>query len=263
MTARRVFEVGEQASLELRLPAGRIDLLPGESGRISVELGGRDADRVVVEQIGDTVGLRPDGGPGRGSQIAVSIEVPHGCSLRATVATASLRSRARLGSVRIKSASGDVDLESASTVEVTTASGDMRAEESDRCQISTASGDVYVGRLRSGGELSTASGDIRVVEAGGSVTMKSVSGDMRIDRFHGSDLSLSTVSGDASVSLVPGRRVSVDLTTLSGRIDLPEPPGSPEGPAPGPVMPLRFRSISGGLRVTRAPGDDDRPLSGG
>ena len=86
------------------------------------------------------------------------------------------------------------------------------------------------------------------------MSLATASGDVSVGRHEGDELTISTVSGDVALALAPGRRVDVDLNTLSGRIDLPAAPAAPLQPATGAVTRLRFRSVSGDLRVTRAGG---------
>jgi hypothetical protein len=245
------FEVGERPRLEIRVPSGRVDIARGVPGRIEIEVSGPGRDRVEVGQFGDTVVVgRPDGF-GRG-KVNVAAIVPEGCDVEANLGAADLRADVAVGDASIRSAAGDVRLESAKNLMVSLASGDLDVEEiRGRARITTASGDVAVRAVDGDLVCSTASGDVAIGDVTGEVTVKTASGDVRLSRCEGSEVRVSTVSGDTCVGLPPGRRVEVDINSLTGRVRLPERAQTGDA-EPRSTVRLRCVSVSGDVEVRRA-----------
>ena len=132
-----------------------------------------------------------------------------------------------------------------------TASGDARIGTVDgRGSIGSASGDVRVGQARGPLRLRTASGDVSVEQTADDVSITTASGDVTVDAATGGALQIKTVSGDATVGVVPGLRVWLDLSSVSGRMDSQlDAEGSDEaGPA---TLTLTLRTVSGHMRIHR------------
>jgi hypothetical protein len=248
----RAFDVGERPRLEVRVPSGRVDITRGARGRIEVEVSGPGSDRVELGQIGDTVVVDRSDGFGRG-KVNVTARVPEGCDVEAALGAADLRADVALGEATIRSAAGDVRLESAKSLVVSLASGDLDVEAvAGRARVNTASGDVAARVVEGDLVCSTASGDVAIGEVTGDVTVKTASGDVRLSRCEGTEVRVSTVSGDTCVGLPPGRRVEVDINSLTGRVRLPEPSGAGEAPTPRATVRLKCVSVSGDVEVRRA-----------
>jgi DUF4097 and DUF4098 domain-containing protein YvlB len=141
------------------------------------------------------------------------------------------------------------------SLRVRTASGDVEAEDVVRLEASTASGDLRVALVRTVLSGSVASGDLRIERVGGDVDFGSASGDVSIGRCDGSSIAIRSLSGDVRIGLPSGIRVDPEISTLSGRVVLPKPSG-PDGAA-GERRPVRLRlkTVSGDIRVERV----DRP----
>lgn len=118
--------------------------------------------------------------------------------------------------VKVKTASGDVQINEANKVEVKTASGDVDIFEANTINVSTISGDV---EINSANEIigSTTSGDVEISEIKEVIDFTSVSGE--IDIIHANlikNSKLSTVSGDIEIeSLNP---IYVSTKTTSGDV---------------------------------------------
>ncbi len=209
------------ARIDARLASGRLELIGGEPGEALVTVRGRDADAVRVDTVGQRISISVEqrrmwhGGPYditvvvpdrsevavRAASLDVDATLPL-AALRSHLASGVLRAGDIDGDVSVKSASGDIDLRRVTgRVDVTSASGDVR--------IATCDGSLAVG---------TASGDVWVDRATKDVMLRSASGDLRVRRFAGPTMECRTVSGDIRVGLEPGRRVDVELNTLSGDI---------------------------------------------
>ncbi|HEV2889048.1 MAG TPA: DUF4097 family beta strand repeat-containing protein [Frankiaceae bacterium] len=192
---------------------------------------------------------------GREPRLRVSVVAPEGAALSFVTASADVACTGRLGEVRGKTASGDVDVPLAATVRVETASGDLRVGDVDGvAELRSASGDVRVGTVGGTLDASVVSGNLRVGAAplGGSAA--AVSGDIELASVREGSLSVRSVSGDVTVGVVPGSRVHVDVTTVSGdlksEIDLSE--AGAGGEDAGPLLDVRGKTVSGDLRLRRA-----------
>ncbi|MEO0078584.1 MAG: DUF4097 family beta strand repeat-containing protein [candidate division WOR-3 bacterium] len=125
--------------------------------------------------------------------------------------------------VRVKSVSGDVELEQAEAdrvvvessepmtkvqeeggeVAVRAVSGDMKLLVPENCQVELASvsGDVQVTGLCGGVTLRTVSGDVTLVRVSGRVDVNAASGDIAVMPAGQSEGVVRTVSGDVEVGL--------------------------------------------------------------
>ena len=87
--------------------------------------------------------------------------------------------------------------------------------------------------------------------------MNSVSGDVVLAAVLAGPVDVRTVSGDVRVGIRRGSTLWVDATSVSGSMqsELPmedQPPAGPEGP----LVELRARTVSGDVRIVRAPALD-------
>ena len=79
--------------------------------------------------------------------------------------------------------------------------------------------------------------------------IKSATGDIRIRKFAGTDLEIKTMSGDATIGLVPGMIVNAAIKTLSGdlRNRIKPSPGEKTG-----SMNLTVTSFAGDVTLKSA-----------
>lgn len=245
------FTVGDQAELDIHIHSGRVEVREGPPGAVSVEVDTDDSN-FTVEKRGDVIYVASDqsGGWSLGTRQAhVTVTAPPGTDLTVGTASARVALEAELGRVDVKTASGDVDIERARSATVKTASGDVKIGSVDEdVRVSSASGDVSCdscGRA----VFSTASGDVSLGESSDAVTASTASGDVRIDRFQGRRVSVKSMSGEASIGIPAGTQVDLDATTLSGRLNLPEP--SPDTPPSERRMSVKAKLVSGDLTLRR------------
>jgi len=241
------------ARLEVSLGSGSISVGVGDAGSVRVSIDAPDHADVEVSQLGDVVSIRqPSRWSMRSRSVRIAVWLPPSSDVTIDCASADVQLRGSLRAVRLKSASGDLDVDTVERIDAGTASGTVRLHACNgAATINTASGDVVVGRV--GGTLAGthASGDVQVDEAGGSVDVRTASGDVTIRRCLGDDIAVKTVSGDVTIGLPSGIRVHPDISTLSGRTTLPA-----RGPAAADAgsrrdVRLRLRTVSGDIRVDR------------
>lgn len=249
----KTFAVEGTADIDIRIESGRVEVRDGSSDKVDVQVDTR-LPGFIVDQRGNTVVVssnRDGGWLARGTAYVV-VEAPPGSDLTISVSSASVDVGVDSKKVEIKTASGDIDLQSADTVVIRTASGDARIEEVEQAlRFTSASGDLYLEKCRRGSAaVSTASGDVRIEECDATISVNSASGDIWIDRFTGRSADFKSMSGNIELGIPPRSTVELDVTTRSGKVRLPEP--GPRREEPERYMSIKARLISGDFRLERA-----------
>jgi putative adhesin len=263
------FETPGEVTLDVRLPAGLVELEAAAVTSTEVELDARGSGDEVRELLDEArIELREARGghevlidlDGRTSfwadiDVRLVIRAPEGAHLRLETASADLQTRGRLGSVEAKTASGDIELDEVTGDAVAkSASGDVAVRAvGGAAVVNTASGDVELDRVAGEVVVKTASGDATVGEAGAGVNIATSSGDQRIAGVTSGSVNLQSASGDISIGIRQGSNVWVDARAMSGdlssELELADEP--PSGDAP--LVELRATSMSGDVTVVRAP----------
>jgi len=273
---QKSFEIAGPAELEIRLATGDITVDAGLDGRVEVELIAHDEDsqRLVDEA---TVELREHTGrpqvlvdvPGkRGFNlgqmfsrqgISCRVRCPQGSGLSAKTKSADLTAHGVLGGLHVQTASGDVEADRVTGgVNVKSASGDVSVREAgDGVNVQTASGDVEFEIARGPVNVNSASGDVTIGEAYENVNVNTVSGDQEHGAVMRGTVVAHTVSGDVSIAVRRGSKVFLDCNTVSGdtHSDLELSSDAPAGD--GPLVEIRAKTVSGDIRITRAPAPSD------
>jgi DUF4097 and DUF4098 domain-containing protein YvlB len=246
------FSTPGPVTLDIRIPAGDVEIETDNAGETAVELQARGRDpeqlehdaEISMRPRGDGFEVRVEAGNGRGGlfrvrsgEYRVRIAAPHGATVRAQLASADISGRGSYAALDIKVASGDVEFEAVSgEAVVNSASGDVQLDSVGTAKVNSASGDVQIVKTADGAEVNTASGDAEILSA--------VAGEVR----------LNSASGDIDVGIAKGSRLWVDAQTLSGdtssELDLES--GSTIESDEGPLVELKARSMSGDISVKRA-----------
>ena len=251
MNRREQWSVGEHPALDLRVPVGVVEVHVGDAGILQVELESAAAADFEISKTGDRVAVRhPSRWSMRGRSCRVVAVVPRGTDVNVETASAEVRLSGNLGTVRVRTASGDVDVDRSLRLDVTTASGEVtcNAVEGD-ATITTISGDCSITTVGGRLDASLTSGDLRVERCAGDLAVGSTSGSARIGHCDGSEISVRSISGDVRIGLPSGIRVEADISTVSGRASLPEP--APATTTDRRPVRLRLKTVSGGIRVER------------
>ena len=245
------FEVGGRPRIEVSLPSGDMVLLPGEPGTVEVDVEGRNAEDLEIEQRGGRIFLRtPDRLGSRWASFDVTVRTPAGADLEVRAASADVNVQVALGSLGARLASGDIrvgEIEDDAIVE--SASGDVElGEVGGNLEVSTASGAVQLGRAGGRVVMHTASGEARLGNVRAALSASTQSGDLEVEHYEGGDLECSSTSGDVRIGLPPGRTLDVDVNTVSGNI---RSDFSPEN-GDGATARLRVKTISGDIVLVRS-----------
>jgi len=267
---QKTFDVTGPLAIEVQLAAGEIEIDPTLDGRAEVELVAHDEEsqRLVEEArielrdhhlVVDVPHKRGGGFNlslifGR-TGIGCRIRCPAGSSVTAKTKSADVTARGTIGGLDVRTASGDVEaVDVAGSVNVKSASGDIRIHTvGGGLNVQTASGDVEIGAVRGPANVQTASGDVEIDAADADVHAMVVSGDLELGAVVRGQVNAQSVSGDVTVGVRRGSTAYLDCNTLSGDtssdLDL-------QGDAPadgGPLVEVRVKTVSGDIRITRAP----------
>jgi len=259
------YDTPGELHVELRLPSGHVIVRAQDSTTSILEITGeRDPDdikitfdddgtkhRLVVEQ-------RKKSLFGRVTQqeLEVRLTVPQGAHISLSGGSTDLTTEGSIGSLSFNSASGDATVEDViGNASAKVASGDLRVGTvAGSLTFHSASGDIRAAEV--GGKLvaRTASGDVEMYQTNGEVNVTTVSGDVKVGNLVSGTLSLQAVSGDIEVSVAPGTRVFLDLSSLSGstKSELPVSdasiPDSPQGGGTAEAS-VKAATVSGDIRV--------------
>jgi hypothetical protein len=242
------FELPDAARLKVNVPAGELEIEthPGRQALVRLtpvhddEAGREAVERAHVELHGDELvvqvrdKLLSFGGT---PEIRVEIRCPEGTHTRLHSGSADIRVRGRLGDTDAHVASGDVEL----------------AGVDGRLDFHSASGDLRVGFVRADARLHSASGDLELSRTEAAVDARTASGDFTLGDAGGGPLRVHSASGDVRIGVRAGRRVAVDVRTVSGdassEIPLDEPAGGTED---GPLVEITVNGVSGDVQIERA-----------
>jgi Toastrack DUF4097 len=282
---RESFSTPGSVRLNLEIPAGRIEIESDNSDETTVELealSGNDFVRELVQTARIEVLRRGDGHEviveakmrggfwisfGRGPEIRLRVSCPKGADLDVRTKSADLQARGEYRAVDVKTASGDVGIDEVlDDARVKTASGDVQVERAGGVlSVNSASGDLHVGSVDGPSSIQLVSGDVYIRDAGDSITANTISGDQRIDAVFQGRMDLRAVSGDISVGIRRGSRVYVDANTVSGstvsELDLADVPSEPEPEGESSLVELFAKTVSGDVRIERAPARPSTELS--
>jgi DUF4097 and DUF4098 domain-containing protein YvlB len=236
------FHTPGEASLRIRVPAGRVDIETVEGEETRVELSSDPAveEASTIRARGSEVTIEIDekrmfGFIRTAPDVRIHVTCPFRTEIDVKSVSADVEVSGVVGPTEIKSVSGDVELE---RVE-----GDLA--------VKSVSGDVTVVAVAGRTTLQTVSGDVHVDEAADSLTAQTVSGDQSFDSVAKGNVTLKSVSGDMHVGIKPGSSLWIDAKSVSGDTtsDLPLGDAPPEGD--GPLIELRATAMSGDIQIVR------------
>lgn len=239
---QHTFHTPEPTSLYVELGSGDLDVRAEDVTETTVEVHGRNAEDVTVEQRDDqVVVLAPRRGGnifGGGQDLRVRVSMPAGSRFATKVGSADVRASGRLGETMVKSGSGDIEVDEveggalletgsgdleigtvSGELQIKSGSGDVAVDRAEgRSQISTGSGDVEVGLAANLVQVKSGSGDGHIREARDAVSVTTASGDLSIDTMHRGELRANNVSGDIRVGIPAGVPVWTEISSVTGSV---------------------------------------------
>lgn len=227
---QKVFDTPTPTALYVELGAGALTVHTDDVAETVIDVHGKDAEDVLVEQRGNEIVVlapqRRGGLFGSTPDLDVHVSMPYSSALRTKLGSADLRVMGRIGEAMLKSGSGDISIERIDgDASIATGSGDVDLEEArGSIELKSGSGDIAVEKVGGDASISTGSGDVDLGQADGSVEVKSGSGDLRLREVQ-KDVVFSTASGDLVVDLV--RRGQLFAKNASGDITIGVAAGVP------------------------------------
>jgi DUF4097 and DUF4098 domain-containing protein YvlB len=209
-------------------------------------------------------------GLGKVGSIDVTIELPAGSHVRGDTAVAAFRSTGHLGECRVKTATGDIELDHtgpldlatgtgavivdsvAGHAEVSTGSGRVRLREIDgTAVIKNSNGDSWIGKIAGDQRVNAANGDITVDHANAGVSASTANGDVRIGEVTRGSVSLKTGFGEIEIGVHAGTAVRLDVHTNFGHVQ--NQMDASDGPGPSDeTAEVRARSGYGDIVIRRS-----------
>jgi len=208
--------------------------------------------------------------------IDVEIALPTGSQLRAEAAVAAFRCAGTLGEVRLRTATGDVEVEHAATLTVasgggaivahtvtgdahaTTATGTIRLDTvGGAVTLKNSNGDSWIGSARGKLRVKAANGDLLAGHAHGDVDVATANGNIRIGTVYSGSVSVRTATGELEVGIARGTAAFLDLHTQFGKVlNQLDATGAPE-PGEHNVQ-VRARNSFGAIIVRRGDTEEIR-----
>jgi DUF4097 and DUF4098 domain-containing protein YvlB len=268
---QKSFDVQGPVELEVRIPTGQIEVDTSLEGGVEVELVAHDDEsqrllddaRIELSDRHGRPSILVDVPQKRGfgfslsfgrSGISCRIRCPKDSGLSVRTKSADTIIRGTLGGLNAQGASGDVEVDIVTGgVNVKSASGDFNGREVGPTNVQTASGDISIEIARGPVNVQSASGDVSIDEAYDNVSATTVSGDQSHGAVMQGTVQAQAVSGDVEIAVRRGSKVYLDCSTLSGdtHSELELTTDAPSGD--GPQLDIQARTVSGDIRITRAP----------
>jgi DUF4097 and DUF4098 domain-containing protein YvlB len=268
------FETHQPVRLYVEIGKGAVHVAATETTETVVQITGRDADQVRVDQSGDQISVvapQRAGFLGGDSRLEVAVTLPTDSDVAIKTGSADITVGGTVGSAKVKSGSGDVRVDTlAGPAVIDTGSGDIQLEEArGELRIKSGSGSIALGQLTAAVAVSTGSGDVEIARASGPTVVKTGSGDLTVAEAR-TDVSLMTgsgdliirtatrgrltakgASGDVRIGIPAGVPVWTDISTVSGEIHNGlRGAGEPQEGADH--VELRAKTVSGDIVLTEA-----------
>jgi hypothetical protein len=266
------FPTTRPITLDVELGAGLLTIRAGDGDETVVAVEGPGAERVAVDRHGDRISIAQPVGRALLAAEAptVAVTCPPDSRVVARLGRAGVVATGRLGSVRVRTGSGDVRIDELGAeaaidcgsgdilvsrargpARLRTGSGRVVLEEAAGPLVATSgSGGVTVGTTAASAVLKSGSGPVGVRDAATDVSLATGSGDITLGQVRRGRVTARTASGDVGVGVPPGVPVWTDITTVSGSIHSTLlGAGRPE---PGQDhVELRIRTVSGDVHLTQ------------
>ncbi|MGW0916134.1 DUF4097 family beta strand repeat-containing protein [Streptomyces sp. NPDC002784] len=275
------FDTPGPISVSARVDAGSIRFSAGDRLDTVVEVRPRDPKRdrdVRAAEVTEvsyasgvlTIRTKHRRLVGPSGVVDVVVDLPTGSRVDATGAWAQMLGEGRLGEVRVKTAVGDIRLDTTGPVELSASHGQITVDRVEgRAEITCSTGNVRVGTVDGPavlknshgativgavtGELrvSGANGAIDIARAESSVTGTSTNGLLRVADVARGEVQLETSNGSIEVGIREGAAAWLDVSSNRGQVRnalaVSEAPAQTED-----TVTVRARTNWGNIDVLRA-----------
>jgi DUF4097 and DUF4098 domain-containing protein YvlB len=202
--------------------------------------------------------------------VAISIDLPAGSSLAASVANSSLHADGSLGECELHMASGQVQLDSIAALQANIAAGEVAVghiagrasieggtatvrigEVEGTVRLVSSAGELWIGDARADLDLTNGSGGFDIDRADGGVTAKTGAGAIRIGRLTRGQAELVNGSGNIEIGISEGSAAQVDANSERGTVRNSVPPQEDPGAFENKVT-VHARTRHGDIIIQRA-----------
>lgn len=184
---------------------------------------------------------------GTSNSIDVTIELPAGSNVQGDSAMGNFIGEGRLGTVRLKTAMGNIQLDSTKALVARSSFGDIDIADVDGpAEVHTSSGDLLVRKVSGRAEVKNSNGTTRLGQIGGDLRVRSSNGDITIDS---ADASVDAKTANGSILAANVARGSVALATAAGDLEI----GIREGTAAWLDVSSSFGEVRNSMSATDAP----------
>ncbi|MDE2662240.1 MAG: DUF4097 family beta strand repeat-containing protein [Gemmatimonadota bacterium] len=228
------FVVPEGARIEIEHREGDIRVM-GAANREARAVLDDDDGRIRVQSSGGTIRL---GSSPSGDGADLLIYLPEDVDVSVVGQEGDVTVAGIVGgSVSVRTADGDVEIDGAGGVSVATLDGSVRISNAGAATVSVTDGDVWLDQVAGAMSISGIDADIIVTNADTrAISVATVDGDVWYDgTLHGNGTySLSTHDGDVTFAVPENAGARISVSTFDGELD--------------PSFPIQFRggSVRGG-----------------
>ena len=242
------FQMPADPKLAVSLAAGRVDIetQPGSEAFVRLSPITDDSDtrelieKAHVELHGKELVVKVKDKHfrlGSHPEVHAEIRVPERTNTQLQTASADVHAGGTLGDVKTHSASGDLELGCVA----------------GRLELHSASGDVTVGYVGGDVKAHSASGELELRQTDGGIEVRSASGDVTVGDAGAGPIRINSASGDIRIGVREGRRVAVDVRTVSGDAHSEIPlDGAAGDEVDGPLVEIKVNGVSGDVRIERS-----------
>jgi DUF4097 and DUF4098 domain-containing protein YvlB len=256
----QTFAVEGPLEVSAKLGAGRVEVQPAEPGTAGAWVDPIDPAHEPSVRAAAQAEIRLAGGHlrvdvpeqnrlFRRAQVLVRLALPTGSDLSVKAGAADVTVAGGLRALAVKNGAGAVTVDSAESVAVKSGQTDVRVERAGAVAVTTGQGSLRAGRV---GEATfkTGLGEVELGRTDGQVSVKGGAVQLRIEAAGAGAVLFDTGAGSATVGVVPGTTVAVDLMSAAGDVRCDVPLDGTGGGGDGePTLRLRLRTGAGDLRV--------------
>ncbi len=186
--------------------------------------------------------------------VDVIVDLPTGSQVQGETAVGAFHCVGQLGECRLKTSSGTIEVDRASTLDLNTGLGSVVVERAaGNAEVSTGSGRVRLGVVEGAAVIKNSNGDTSVGQVRGDVRVNAANGDISIGRADG-DVTASSANGDVRVA--DAARGSASLKTALGAIEI----GIRTGTAARLDVHTSFGRVHNQMQTVPSPGSSDETI---